>query len=118
MLGPARFNHIETCAREACRSFRLRDEIEELVTALRSLDDILATLRAELATLKPSQPASEDHKAGDKKAFDYDALTTALDTEKAKRLITAREKAIKTVKLNIQKLQPKGSDVIKTASPS
>ena len=120
MLGPTRFSHIETCTREACRSFRLRDEVEELVITLRSLDDILATLRAELDILRRSQTTLEDTKPVDRKAPDYDALTNSLDIEKVKRLVAAREKAIKSVKLNTQKLTPQGSDSddIKADPPS
>ncbi|EKM53376.1 uncharacterized protein PHACADRAFT_99607 [Phanerochaete carnosa HHB-10118-sp] len=99
MLGPARFNHIEICAREACRAFRLRDEIEEEVATLRSLDDILATLRSELAAVK-SQP--EEAKTNAKKP-DYDALLATSDVNKVRRLVAAREKAIQSVKMSIQK---------------
>lgn len=115
MIGPARFSHIETCTREACRSFRVRDEVEELVVTLRSLDDILVTLRAELQVLRVSQSTFEDTKTIERKAPDYDTLMDSLDVEKAKRLVAAREKAIKSVKLNIQKLTPRssGSDDIK-----
>ena len=101
MLGPVRFNHIETCTREACRTFRLKDEVEEHVTTLRSLDDILDTLRAELATVKgPSR--TNDNKVVSKKP-DYKALLESSDVDKVKRLINAREKAIESVKLSIQK---------------
>lgn len=110
MLGPVRFNHIETCAREACHSFRLRDEIEEHVATLRSLDDILSTLRAELASLKQSQNSSEETKPAAKKLSDYDALVASLEVDKAKRLVAARERAIKSVKIGIQKLKPQSSD--------
>src|SRR5271154_5308489 len=47
LLGPARFTHIETCAREVCRDFKRKVEVEEHISTLRSLDDILADLRAE-----------------------------------------------------------------------
>ncbi|KAJ2965908.1 hypothetical protein NUW54_g13960 [Trametes sanguinea] len=50
MLGPARFDHIELCAREVCRTFRLKDDMATSIATLSSLDDILASLRAELAS--------------------------------------------------------------------
>ncbi|EKM56633.1 uncharacterized protein PHACADRAFT_253859 [Phanerochaete carnosa HHB-10118-sp] len=99
MLGPVRFDHIERCAREACRAFKLRNEVEEEVAALRSLDDILATLRSELSALKEQ---SKEAKTTIKKP-DYDALLTASDVNKVKRLVTAREKAIQSVKASIQR---------------
>ena len=99
MLGPVRFNHIETCTREACRAFRLKDELEEVVATLKSLDDILATLRAELAATRRSAP--EGGKSSNK-PFDYSSLMKSSDLEKAKRLVSAREKAIQSVKSSIQ----------------
>ncbi|GJE91361.1 hypothetical protein PsYK624_075100 [Phanerochaete sordida] len=99
MLGPLRFTHIEMCAREACRAFRLQDEMEEEVTALRSLDDILATLRSELSSLRPLPSES---KASSKRP-DYDALLASSDVSKVKRLVAAREKAIQSVKASIQR---------------
>lgn len=99
MLGPVRFSHIETCAREACHGFRVRDEVEDQVATLRSLDDILATLRTELAALRS---LSEEAKANTKKP-DYDALLASSDVNKVKRLVAAREKAIQSVKISIKK---------------
>ncbi|KAG6381948.1 hypothetical protein JVT61DRAFT_572 [Boletus reticuloceps] len=48
LLGPVRFTHIETCAREVCRRFKKIEEMDECVQTLRTLDDLLAALRAEL----------------------------------------------------------------------
>lgn len=118
MLGPVRFSHFETCAREVCRTFRLKDDMESYVATLTSLDDILASLRAELAELlakkeppesssadgapdsTPSQsPTTTSTVAGtSRKAPNYKELQTSLDVNKAKRLITARESSIKSVK--------------------
>lgn len=111
MLGPVRFNHIETCAREACHTFRLKDEVEELVATLRSLDDILTALRTEFASLRQLHNASEGSSSANRKPPDYDALIASAEVDKAKRLIAAREKAIKSVKLGIQKLKPKDPTV-------
>ncbi|KAI0369020.1 hypothetical protein BV20DRAFT_980383 [Pilatotrama ljubarskyi] len=112
MLGPVRFDHIETCAREACRAFRLKDDVADAIATLTSLDDILASLRAELAALSaPSAPtpdaeqeqgvtiASKETKARPS----YAALEESLDIAKAKRLVAARENSIRSVKQALQK---------------
>ncbi|KAH9944780.1 ribosomal protein S5 domain 2-like protein [Amylocystis lapponica] len=111
MLGPTRFAHFEACAREVCRAFRLQDDIATSVATLQSLDDILASLRASLAehtfadTSEPTTSAGEPSpvRAEPKKVPDYTALRESLDLKKAKRLITARENAIKSVKAALQK---------------
>jgi hypothetical protein len=100
MLGPARFTHIETCAREVCRAFRLKDEIEESVATLISLDDILGSLRLELAEMSKT---TESDKAPKQKPQNYNNLLDSQDLARAKRLITARENAVKSVKSSIQK---------------
>ena len=52
MLGPIRFTHIENCAREVCRVFKVEDEMQDCVSMLQSLDDILADLRVNLQISK------------------------------------------------------------------
>ena len=66
MLGPVRFDHIETCAREVCHTFRLKDDMATSIATLTSLDDILASLRAELASLtgKPKAPLADGSTSG------------------------------------------------------
>lgn len=108
MLGPARFSHIETCTREACHAFRVRDELEEHVATLRSLDDILATLRTELATIRGPQKHTEPEDGKDRKP-NYESLLTSSDADKVKRLVSARERAIKSVKASIQREKEKQS---------
>ncbi|CAL1711430.1 unnamed protein product [Somion occarium] len=112
MLGPIRFEHMETCAREVCRSFALKEEIEDSIITLTTLDSILITLREELAQLRtvdlssPAEgvpPPAEDLKL--KKTQDYSSLRDTLDVKKAKRLITARENSIKSVKASLAKLK-------------
>jgi len=93
MLGPARFTHIETCADEVCRKFKLKEDVAECLSMLTSLDDILTSLRAEYATYS-TEPTS----TGVKKTPDYSALGSSLDLVKLKRLVTARENSIKSVK--------------------
>ncbi|GAW00548.1 ribosomal protein S5 domain 2-like protein [Lentinula edodes] len=85
MLGSARFSHIETCVTEVCRTFKSKQELEDCIAMLSTLDDILKQLRDELALLS-----------------DY-TLWTESDLPKAKRLVIAREKAIASVKNMIAK---------------
>jgi DNA repair exonuclease SbcCD ATPase subunit len=101
MLGPVRFDHIETCVREVCRTFKLTDELEETITTLRSLDDILAELRREYASLlKPESEVVETpgHDKPTEKKADYSSILQKKDLKRARRLITARESSIKSVK--------------------
>ena len=107
MLGPVRFAHFETCTREVCRTFRLKDEMSDLIATLTSLDDILASLRADLAKLTASpsdgsEPATVSAPTA-RKPMNYEALKESLDITKAKRLVTARENAIKSVKTALKK---------------
>ncbi|KAJ7496950.1 ribosomal protein S5 domain 2-type protein [Mycena latifolia] len=97
MLGPARFSHIETCALEVCREFKRREEVEDSLATLRTLDDILAQLRTELA-VSMSQPVPAN------KTPDYSGWID-WDLPKARRLIRARESAINSVKELISKQQ-------------
>jgi len=102
MLGPVRFTHIEDCAREVCQVFRVEDEMQDCISTLQSLDDILADLRGELATINEiaSQPdrcskSEAKFRPGTK---DYSGLRKGLDIAKARRQISARERAIESVK--------------------
>jgi hypothetical protein len=111
LLGPVRFTHIETCASEVCRKFKKVEEMEECIQTLKTLDDLLTTLRAELQTHTPTITAegattsqSSALKARTKsKPPDYSIMQERLDLTKAKRLIHARESAIKSVKTLIAK---------------
>ncbi|KAL4071290.1 ribosomal protein S5 domain 2-type protein [Scleroderma yunnanense] len=110
LLGPARFKHIETCASEICRKFMKIEEVEECIQTLATLDDLLATLRQEL---NPSTGGTSSETAGNKdgtpstsrqrstvtnKPRDYGGMRDTLDLTRARRLIHARESAIKSVK--------------------
>ncbi|KAH9920929.1 uncharacterized protein B0H18DRAFT_1086273 [Fomitopsis serialis] len=77
MLGPIRFAHFETCAREVCRPL-------DLAKSTASTSDAAPTT---------------------KKAPNYDSLKESLDIGRAKRLVTARENAIKSVKAALKKQQ-------------
>ena len=115
MLGPARFDHIETCAREVCRTFRLKDDMATCVATLTSLDDILASLRAELTSINATKLASEatpTTSVATKKptSNSYAALEESLDIAKAKRLITARENSIQSVKQALKKARTQDAE--------
>ncbi|TCD66738.1 hypothetical protein EIP91_000979 [Steccherinum ochraceum] len=114
LLGPARFSHIETCTREVCKTFRQKEDMDECITTLMSLDDILATLRTELSSTLPPRPTedTDQNEASisttvSRKTQDYTSLRDSLDLKKAKRLITARENSIKAVKVSLQKAKEK-----------
>jgi hypothetical protein len=101
MLGPVRFTHIEDCAREVCKVFKVEDEMQDCISMLQSLDDILADLRGELANIKgpsSSQNPGSNPEAKSHPKKDYSALQKSLDVAKARRQISAREKAIESVK--------------------
>jgi hypothetical protein len=103
MLGPARFSHIETCALEVCRTFKRKEELDECISMLTTLDDILAQVRTELTKLPDSANLASTTLPGKaSKKPDYSQLEVA----KAKRLITARENAIKAVKAILAEQRP------------
>jgi hypothetical protein len=60
LLGPARFDHVETCAREVCPTFKRKKELEYHLSesTLGTLDDILADLCAELTNLSSESPTA------------------------------------------------------------
>lgn len=101
MLGPVRFTHIEDCTREVCQAFRTKDELEDCIATLGTLDDMLALLRSELAELNGTKQNTNSEA---KKKQDYKAL---LDLSKAKRLVTARENSIKSVQASLLKAKEK-----------
>ncbi|KAL5478468.1 hypothetical protein ACEPAI_2652 [Sanghuangporus weigelae] len=107
LLGPVRFTHIETCTREVCRRFKLIEEVEGIIEELKEVDEQLAQLRSELAEIQNqgapdpaelgsvSSPASTHREPPDYRAI---LLSPSPDLERAKRLITARQRAIRSVK--------------------
>lgn len=118
LLGPARFSHIEACAQEVCRKFKRKEELEECISTLSTLDDILADLRTELANLPESSTAMTTALGGNDslrtpKKPDYSQFHADKDLPKAQRLVGAREKAITSVKGSDRK--EKGN---MTSSPS
>jgi hypothetical protein len=110
LLGPARFSHVETCASEACREFKRTEALRECVATLKTLDIVLDELRLEYrnnvsANPSPCEPVSSQSELNSQTiptpsgSKDY----SNIDLQKGKRLIKAREKAIKSVKLLLTK---------------
>ena len=61
LLGPASFQHIETCATEVCKTFNQTEELQDCMTALHLLDDILVRdYRRKLANLKIKTISNSD----------------------------------------------------------
>jgi hypothetical protein len=74
--------------------------LRESITTLQTLDDLLITLRAQLATLTTqSLTTSSSTPERISKKPDYKGM----DVAKAKRLIQARENSLKSVKALIAK---------------
>jgi len=130
LLGPARFQHIETCAAEVCKTFKQTEELQDCITTLHMLDDMLGEHRKKLWALKDRTVSNPDHDVAGSpstpstKAFADEELAkddsefckpipsptipkvadySRLDISKAKRLITARESSIKSVTALITK---------------
>ncbi|KAG6841372.1 hypothetical protein C0991_011712 [Blastosporella zonata] len=95
LLGPARFSHIETCTTEVCQEFKRSEELRECISDLTNLDAVLAALRTEYTEACGDKTVT----SGSSTPKDYPNL----DLEKAKRLVKARENAIKSVKLLLAK---------------
>ncbi|KAF8908045.1 ribosomal protein S5 domain 2-type protein [Mucidula mucida] len=96
MLGPVRFTHIETCATEVCHAFKQQEELDEAVLMLSALDEELSSLRSQLNALNEGGAASSTPKPPT-----YPEWTVA-ELAKAKRLVKARENAIRSVKSLIE----------------
>ncbi|TFK87572.1 ribosomal protein S5 domain 2-like protein [Polyporus arcularius HHB13444] len=121
MLGRVRFDHIEMCAREVGHAFRRKDDMATCIATLASLDKTLALLRTQLAGATRTADTNDAKETGEenstvdgsviiaKKPSDpsYSALEESLDVAKAKRLITARENSIRSVRVALKKAQDK-----------
>lgn len=98
-LGPVRFTHIETCAQEAIRTFKRKEELEDIISTLSTLDNILDTLRIELKSLSdtPTETKAKVSSQRSTGSSPYSTWTVS-DLPKARRLVGARENAIKSVR--------------------
>ena len=129
LLGPARFSHIETCAMEVCKAFKQTEELQDCLTSLRMLDDMLSGLRKTLADFDVEREAravadpslttsttsasseSQSYTAGSKEGAEILIASMKsrlpdynnLDITKAKRLVKARESSIQSVKALIER---------------
>lgn len=99
MLGPARFSHIERCALEVCQAFKRSEELRENIATLQTLDVLLDQLRSDLSQLTHPDSSTPPDLQSTRKQPNY----TDLDVPKTKRLIRARENAVKSVKSLISK---------------
>ena len=59
MLGPARFEHIETCTREVCQTFKTAEKVESCIRHLTQLDEDLSEYRKELSELSSTVSTDE-----------------------------------------------------------
>lgn len=103
MLGPARFRHIEECAKAALARHMVNEAMVELRTELVELDEKINVIRSQRDTI--SSPAgSSQLPASQKPKNNYDDLT---DPERAQRLIMARKKQIELLQKSAKKQSAK-----------
>ncbi|KAI5824266.1 ribosomal protein S5 domain 2-like protein [Schizophyllum commune Tattone D] len=84
MLGPTRFDHIETCATEVCQAFKKKVEAEEFLITLTTLDDLLAELRAQLAEKKRVAKAREEEAKGSPRTIGSETQALSDSTSQTK----------------------------------
>ncbi|PWN33419.1 uncharacterized protein FA14DRAFT_161282 [Meira miltonrushii] len=105
MLGPARFRHIEECAKAALARHMVNEAMIDLRTELVELDEKINAIRSQRDTV--SSPAgSSQTPASQKQKNNYDDLT---DPERAQRLIMARKKQIELLQKSAKKQSVVGS---------
>ena len=89
MLGPVRFQHIESCARAALSQYMVEEALAPLRQQLVQLDDQVSALRLRLGASTPVIKVKYDN----------------LDLDKAQRLIVARSKVIEMLEKRIEATQ-------------
>jgi len=90
--------------------------MQDCITTLQSLDDILADLRREFAKIDEMGLHPKRHSKSEARphtAKDYSGLQKALDVAKARRQVSAREKAIE----NVKKLISERRQALESPSP-
>jgi len=107
LIGPVRFNHIETCAREAIVEYTKNEQVFGLRTELEELDDLIDELRADLAQPEKTEEEGEQSGASVKSGGSrtYRLMT---DVPKLERLIKAKSMTIKVLveKVAMKKVEP------------
>lgn len=109
-LGPARFAHIETCTSEVCHEFKRKEALRECTSTLNTLDILLDELRTEYNDIVLNDTSQCDPDTSQPDAGNPTVPTPSaskdysnIDLQKSKRLIKARENAIKSMKLLLAK---------------
>jgi len=87
LLGSARFSHIKTSASEVCQEFKRKEALQECISTLTTQD------------AQPSPAPNHSMSLATPSSKDY----SDIDLAKGKRLIKARESAIKSIKLLLVK---------------
>jgi hypothetical protein len=110
MLGPARFSHIEVCAQEVCRNFKKKEDLDECISSLKTLDDQIIDARQEIQAQKSASSAPGDAvndnnpdgasttKAALSARAKPDYQYTISDLPKVRRLVVAREKTLSSLR--------------------
>lgn len=115
LLGPARFAHIENCAREALEIHVKMEEVRRLRTDLEGLDDTIEELREELR-VGSGKPKEGEGDVGDGGGGVKLAVTrkyrTMTDTIVLERLIKGKTMTVKMLvdKVAVQMDVPDGGD--------
>lgn len=110
LLGPARFDHIESCATDACKVFQSIDALDDDLSRLSELDLQLSKLRIELRTLTdPDFLPTSSPSGSQTKSDPYQHLRNPVNLIGSAKLITAREKAIATLHKLIKEAKNKKS---------
>lgn len=105
MLGPARFTHIENCTRQVCQQFKIYEAVEEVIPQLLELDETIATLRAQLTSLKNPEPSQPEAKTASKPVDYSTTLLQPPDPAKAQRLLKARQGSVNSLNSLIGKFK-------------
>lgn len=109
MLGPSRFNHIETCASDACKVFKSIDALDDDLTQLTLLDAELDDLRAQLKQPPQSSPSSSASVGSGAVTEKYAHLRASVDLKASAKLIAARQQSITLLRKLIHKAQTQAS---------
>lgn len=92
MLGSARFAHIEHCAHDVCVKFEVIEQIGSHIRDLHRFDETLADLRYRYKKLQDSSAEKTTYIP-----TDYSSLLEMADLPRARRLVNARQGAIRSV---------------------